>query len=296
VTRLQVLRGRAKTLRYFLTYPVIAIVILVVIYAFAASWGKSGTGSGSTGPLTSSPPTVKVFVGDISEVITLTGTVVPAPDFTIDASRIGTVVETANLTASSHVAAGTILFRQGGQVIRTPVAATIVSWLVPSMSPVAANLPIVLLRYSGFGMVASLSASDSYRILAGALTARAEISNGPGPFDCSVVSSATNTTSTSGSSYLTTPSLTCLVPLSVTAFSGLGGLMSMTSGRAMNSLLLPTTAVAGTVGQGQVSVVSAGKVHVVTVELGVTNGGVVQIKSGLRLGETVLATSPAISG
>ena len=57
--------------------------------------------------------------------------------------------------------------------------------------------------------------------------------------------------------------------------------------------MLPIEAVAGTAQRGEVSYLARdGSVHLRAIRLGIMDGAVVEIKSGLREGDRVLATAP----
>ena len=283
-------------------WAVLVALFALLVGALAIGWTGGGhrvSAGQAKQPDQGARSTVTVSRQDVSEIVTLSATLKASPTCTVAAARGGRVERRGGIAPGTALPAGRVLFRAGTGVVRTPVAGTFERWLVPNRVTVAAGLPVAQVAYAGFGEVASLPPEAAYRILRGRLTARANITNGPGPFDCPILQSPSvgqagpGADSSSGGG----PTIVCAVPASVRAFNGLSGLVAVRSREAHGVLVLPTSAVAGTVQTGEVSVVRKdGSVSVQPVGLGLTDGAVVQITSGLREGARVLATAPPLTG
>lgn len=242
-------------------------------------------------PHTQSPErqTVTVSRQDITEVVAIPATVVAAPKFFLVAAKAGRI---SHASTSGSLAAGDVVFQVDAVGSGTmPVPGSFSKWLVPHGSSVAAGVPVAEVAYAGFGEVAALPKQDAYRILAGELTGRANIAGGPGPFDCPILQSP------SAEEEQANAVVVCAIPLDVKAFDGLAGTVAVSSRQARKVLALPCTAVSGTAQIGEVAVVGAdGAISIQKVELGITDGSVVEITSGLTEGTQVLATAPPLEG
>ena len=87
------------------------------------------------------------------------------------------------------------------------------------------------------------------------------------------------------------------VPAGVTAFPGLGANVEITNGTAADVVVVPITAVQGTVQKGNVWVVAAdGSNEKRPVGLGLTDGENVQVTEGLVAGDTILEFIPVPGG
>jgi multidrug efflux pump subunit AcrA (membrane-fusion protein) len=232
---------------------------------------------------------IPVTRSDISEIVTLPAKLTSLGSFTVAAPAAGSVTRSP-LSAGGRLTAGQTLFTTAGTAASSPVEGSFSRWLVADGASVAAGVPIAEVSYPGFAAVAELPAEDAYRVLGGALTARAQITNGPGPFDCPILHSTLGRPADPASAG---PEILCAVPMTVKAFEGLNGTIAVVSGQVHNALVLPATAVAGTAQSGEVMVVDAGgREHLRQVGLGVTNGTLVEITTGLSEGERVRERAP----
>lgn len=162
-----------------------------------------------------------------------------------------------------------------------------------------------------FHAVGTIKALDRYRIMDETLDATVSIEGGPEPFTCvnlNVGDSASETTTTETSednSEVADPAaqgqdesssgseITCDVPQDVVVFDGLDMNMDIDAGSAEDVLTVPVTAVRGLVGKGAVWILDdEGKEIRTEVELGVTDGKVVEIRSGLKADVEVLRYVP----
>ena len=131
--------------------------------------------------------TVIVARSDVTAVLTLDGTLVATPKFAVLSSRNSRLSYLWNGRSGENIKAGRTLFSQGEVSVRTPVAGSFVRWLVPNGAQVAAGIPVAEIAYGGFGVAANLPPEAAYRLYSNHIVARAEILNGPGPFDCTML-------------------------------------------------------------------------------------------------------------
>jgi macrolide-specific efflux system membrane fusion protein len=253
---------------------------------------SAGTTASAPVPPHAAAGTVRVVRQDVTEVVALQATVVATPTFTVAATRRGTLRQSATARPGTRLSGGQGLGSVDAEVVRTPVPGTFRRWLVPQGATIVPGLPIAEVTYAGFGEVADLPPADAYRILSGRLTARADVTDGPGPFDCPILQAPSGARS-AGDDH--GPTVICAIPLGVRVFDGLAGTVAVASGQAHDVPVLPTTAVSGTVQQGEVTLVEPdGRTRRRQVRLGVTDGSVVEIVAGLREGDTVLERAPTL--
>ena len=158
---------------------------------------------------------------------------------------------------------------------------------------------------STFSAVAALSADQMYRLQEAPSTATVTIKNGPAPFECTGVTLVTPTgktqdpknpgnvgSSTSGSTDL---KVRCAIPSDQTVFTGLQATLEMTTGSATNVLAVPVSAVEGRYQSGTVYLPTSDPANPEkrSVTLGLTDGKMVEIKDGLTEGEEILEFTPA---
>ncbi|HEY0217922.1 MAG TPA: efflux RND transporter periplasmic adaptor subunit [Cellulomonas sp.] len=154
----------------------------------------------------------------------------------------------------------------------------------------------------------TLTPEQQYRLINAPGEGEVTLKGGPAPFTCTGLrigaaatdgpSGASGTDDGSGSTGATTSGVvSCAIPAGVTAFSGLAADISIVNGSAEGALLLPVTAVQGSVQNGTVWVVGADGVTTEerAVTLGLTDGENVQVTEGLTEGDTVLQYVPVIT-
>lgn len=168
-----------------------------------------------------------------------------------------------------------------------------------------------------FKAVGTINPLDRYRLMEGAREAEITIDGGPEPFVCKNLSVADSASESidqeQGSEAANEETITglgsepgqeqpggasgseisCVVPEDVVVFDGLSMRMDIDAGSAENVLTVPVTAVRGLVGQGAIWVLNdKGKEIRTEVELGVTDGKVVEVVSGVKSGAEVLRYVP----
>ncbi len=155
-----------------------------------------------------------------------------------------------------------------------------------------------------FSAVASLSADQMYRLQDAPSTATVTIKNGPAPFECTGVKLVSptgkaqepksNTGSDNGASSSTDLKARCAIPGDQTVFAGLQVTLEMTAGSATGVLAVPISAVEGRYQSGSVYLPTSDptKPEKRAVTLGITDGKMVEVKEGLTEGEEILEFTP----
>ena len=157
---------------------------------------------------------------------------------------------------------------------------------------------------STYSAVATLNADQLYRIQETPSEATVTITNGPAPFTCSglkIVTPDTTQKSTNQQGENQQSSgiqARCAIPADQKVFPGLGLKMDIVAGSATDVLTLPISAVEGRFQSGFVYIPAsdgADKPEKKPVTLGLTNGEIVEIKEGLTESDSVLEFIPTAS-
>jgi hypothetical protein len=265
---------------------------------------------------------------DLSNSVSLTGKVTLNPVFGIVAPIAGQVryleVPAPTSTPTKPTKVANIYVGSKATKVEVPAGATFAGRLTDDRSTVAAGVPIASAKYVGYGIAADINAADAYRISdAISPTVQAQILNGPGPFPCTVLGPiaalpagtipdppadpaadpATNPTANPaiqfGQGQAQTPSeptglrVVCTAPADVKLINGASATLAIVTARATNVLVLPVEAVAGAQGKGQVDIVKPdGTKETRDVVLGLSDGRMVEIKSGLTGTEIIAVPGP----
>ncbi|WP_250009249.1 efflux RND transporter periplasmic adaptor subunit [Actinoplanes sp. M2I2] len=201
--------------------------------------------------------------------------------------------------------------------------------LLDDRTDVTAGMPIVSAKHAGYGIVAEIDSAQAYRVSGAVTDVRAQIKNGPGPFSCTALGTiaalpagtipepppptaptpspgasgapqaapqpgpGAETETGSDGSEATGLRLVCVPEGSIKLINGAQVTLEVVTAKASKALVLPVEAVAGTQGKGKVDIVGPDQQRkTVDVVLGLTDGKVVQIKSGLKGDETVAVPGP----
>ncbi|MEV8510952.1 efflux RND transporter periplasmic adaptor subunit [Dactylosporangium sp. NPDC051484] len=212
----------------------------------------------------------------------------------------------------------------GGKLtaVEVPAGAAFAGRLVEDRSKVTAGMPIVSARQVGYGIVADIDGAQAYQVSDTLQSVTAQVKSGPGPFACTVLGTlaalpagvipepkppAPNP-SASAAPVLPPPPgqqqqpsestgmrLVCVGPADVKLINGAAATVEVITAKTVGALVLPVEAVAGSHGKGQVEVVKADQSREIReVTLGLTDGKVIEIKSGLTEEETVAVPGPNI--
>ncbi|MEV4626473.1 efflux RND transporter periplasmic adaptor subunit [Micromonospora sp. NPDC049523] len=273
--------------------------------------------------------TVQPTRQDLANKVSLTGKVTINPVFGLVAPVKGQVryldVKTPTSTPTKPTRVASVWVSGKATRIEVPAGAVFAGRLVDDRSNVTVGMPIVSAKMIGYGLVADLDGAQAYQIAEGLATVQAQIKNGPGPFPCKVLGTiaalpagtipdppaAPPAAPQPGASAAppivvrpdeqgkTEPSeptglrVVCTAPADVKLINGATATLEVVTQRAAGVLTLPVEAVAGVQGKGKVDVVGPDGVRQTTeVVLGLSDGKVVEIKSGLTGTETVAVPGP----
>ena len=279
----------------------IRLTLLVCVVALAAGYvgGQMGRDSQTAEaqlPDRDAPSseTVTAERGDVVATLSIEGYVGGNSLFTIEAPA-GGLLSHAALRRNDSVAKSASIATVDGIAVSVPVDATFVRWLAASGTVVPEGLPLAEFRLNGFGIAAEISGYAQYRLFSDVVHSRGIIHEGPGPFDCQILQLPSDSQGDEGGQ--AARPFTCVVPHDVRVFDGVKASVMLEGEQATNVVLVPVGAVSGTVDRGDVMVVGAdGAKSLRSVELGVTDGLFVEIKSGLEEGERITATAPLLVG
>lgn len=314
------------TRRYI--FPIIRILLWAVI---AASLAKLAfTGSTLTTPddalvPTGSvvEPTVAVATGTVTNTVSVPAGVVSDPAVEVKATMAGTV-EKLLATDGAAVAAGDPVLQIRHEEPRDPLVKTdpetgeqTVTERSPKVTrqtvtaPIAGTLdltalveqlvsvgdPIGSVAPGTLSVTGTLTAAQQYRLINAPAEAEVTLTGGPAPFTCTGLrigaTAGTATDPAADPTQAQTGSVTCAIPAGVIAFAGLGATIEITNGEAVDALVVPVTAVQGSVQAGRVWVVGPdGEPTETDVALGLTDGQLVQVTEGLTEGQEILEFIP----
>ncbi len=270
--------------------------------------------------------TVKPKRQDLANKVSLAGKVTLGPVFGLVSPVAGQVryvdVKPVQGTPTKPTRVATVVAGGKSSNVDVPAGSVFAGRLVDDRTTVTAGMPIVSAKYGGYGIVADIDGGQAYQLSDSPSSVQAQIKNGPGPFPCTVLgtvaalpagtipepktaaqqpgpqSSGAPPGPTDGKDK-TNPSdatgmrLVCTAPADVKLINGATATLEVITERATNVLVLPVEAVAGLHGKGKVDVVRPdGTRETRDVELGLTDGKVVQIKSGLTGDEVIAIPGP----
>jgi hypothetical protein len=274
--------------------------------------------------------TAKPTRQDLTNKVSLTGKVTMNPLFGIVAPVAGEVrywsVPEPTGTPTKPTRVATVWLDGKPNNVDVPAGATFGGRLVDDRTKVTAGMPIASAKYAGYGIVAEISGEQAYRISEAAQgVVQAQIKNGPGPFPCTMLGTIaalpagtvpaappeqepdTDATGANtpgppprqqpqqpdSSSEPTGLRLVCTAPADVKMVNGAAATLELVTASAQGALVVPVEAVAGGQGKGKVDVVGPdGAKKTTDVVLGLTDGKVVEIKSGLTGDETLAVPGP----
>lgn len=326
---MRVFRKVVLPLVWVTIFSVIAVSLAAM--AFDSPPKAEGSGIKPTGEIPVS--NASVGRGTVENVLELPGTIVIDPDVSAKASHDG-VVNHFFLPVGAKVKKGDNLFQlkyeesqtesgDGEEEEDAPKPRTrYVNVLAPKDGKVASFAKelddqvtkgdaVASIRQSSFRATGSISPIDQYRLLDMPRSATVTIEGGPEPFKCGDLSLDGSTPDTSGGGeadpaeepeFQEGPTgeggeaISCRVPEDVRVFNGLSMTMMIDAGSAEDVLVVPVSAVRGLVDSGTVWVTDDGEPAEREVELGLSDGDVVEVKKGLKEGESILEFVPGGEG
>ncbi|MEJ5944127.1 efflux RND transporter periplasmic adaptor subunit [Pseudokineococcus basanitobsidens] len=197
------------------------------------------------------------------------------------------------------------------EVVRATADGTVTSLPVLEDQVVSVGDVVASVSPGTLSVSAPLTQEQQFRLLEPPSEATVTVPGGPAPFTCTDVSTGVPEGGEAGggdaaaadpfadpfagaASAPTGAEVTCRVPPDATAFAGLSAELELTAGSAEGVLVLPVTAVRGSIGTGDVWLVDpgTGEAAQTQVELGLTDGTQVEIRGGLAEGDSVLEFVP----
>ncbi|WP_246139931.1 efflux RND transporter periplasmic adaptor subunit [Protaetiibacter larvae] len=293
-------------------FPIIWMVIFAVIgaalvkLAFFAEASEESAPEFPTGAI--AEPTVSVERGTIHNDVTVDGTI--AADAAIPGrAAISGEVRKVSAAPGQWVDAGAELAQIRGMnddgtnkwsILKAPASGTLSSFELIVGQQVGVGETIVEVAPPTFSVVASIAPAQQYRLTTQPTEAEVAITGGPAPFTCTglTITAAPPPSSTAsgadpGAGSTAVATVRCAVPSDVKVFAGLAAKVTIAGGVAEDVLVVPTTAVEGGSGTGVVYVSSAtGEPETREVTLGISDGTLVEVASGLDEGDTVLQFVP----
>jgi hypothetical protein len=273
-------------------------------------------------------PQVAVTTGTVTNTVTVSASVVADPAAQVRATMAGTVHRVLAQEGQA-VAADTPVLELRSE---TPVEPTVTTDAETGMQTVKENKPKVrteTLRAGTAGVLhltvlkdqvvavgdavgsvapgtlsvqGTLTPDQQYRLINAPGEGTVTLKGGPAPFVCTglrIGAAAQDPAATAddpaapSAAAPASGTVTCSVPAGVTAFPGLGADVEIVNGTAEGALLVPVTAVQGSVQNGNVWVVAEdGSTEQRAITLGLTDGEHVQVAEGLAEGDTVLEYAP----
>ncbi|SDP05674.1 efflux RND transporter periplasmic adaptor subunit [Lentzea jiangxiensis] len=269
---------------------------------------------------------VKPARQDLTTKLSIAGKVEMNPTFGLVAPVAGQVryfdVAAPNGTPTKPIRVATVWSGQTPNYVEAPAGSTFSGRLVDDKATVTAGMPIASAKHVGYAIVGDIDGQQAYKI-SGALTdVTVQIKNGPGPFPCTVLGTIAalpqgtipekppvtpdgkdskeqqpqqpktpeQPRQPSGSTGLR---IVCTAPADVQMINGATASIEVTTGKSTQALVVPVEAVAGQQGKGKVDVLGAdGRRRTTDVVLGLTDGKVIEVKSGLTGDEELAVPGP----
>lgn len=301
------------------------------VVAFAAACSSSGPEptNPDLAPRGTAMTTAKPTRQDLTNKVSLAGKVTMNPVFGLVAPIAGQVrymdVKEPNGTPTKPTRVGSVWADGSPTWFEVPAGATFTGRLVDDKSTVTAGMPVASAKHVGYGIVADIDGAQAYKITDSLASIQGQIKNGPGPFPCAMLGTIAglpagtipnppppvetdkdkekdkepqptgNPQEQQGGtkSDPTGLRLVCTAPDDVKLINGATATLEIVTEKAANALVVPVEAVAGGQGRGKVEVVKHDGGKVITdVVLGLTDGKVIEIKSGLTGDETLSVPGP----
>jgi hypothetical protein len=260
-------------------------------------------------------PQYSVMRGTVSNDVQLTGTVIADSAVPIPATGSGEVREVL-VSQGQQVSAGQQILLIRSQVAYSdgtsgtewdyataPVAGTLSSFTALVGQQFSVGEAVGQIAPPGFKVTGSIPPEQLYRLITRPADAQVTITGGPAPFTCTALTITTplpgagagsqGGEGTGGTGGTTGPTVTCTVPSDVVVFAGLAANIVIAGGIAQDVLVVPTTAVEGAAGTGNVYfVLPDGTTETRAVTLGLNDGVNVEVTEGLEEGDLILQFVP----
>ncbi|MEU0881508.1 efflux RND transporter periplasmic adaptor subunit [Lentzea sp. NPDC005914] len=310
-------------MRKILLAPLCALVTLAVA---ACSPSGPDQANPELAPRGTTMTKVKPSKQDLTTKLSITGKVEMNPTFGLVAPVEGQVryfeLAAPNGTPTKPTRVATVWKDQTPNYVEIPAGATFGGRLVDDKATVTAGMPIASAKHVGYAIVGDIDGSQAYKINGALTDVTVQIKNGPGPFPCTVLGTiAALPQGTIPDKPTQTPDpktpptdkpqqpkqpdqpqqpssstglrIVCTGPADVQMINGAAASIEVTTGKSAQALVVPVEAVAGQQGKGKVDVIqSDGSRKTTDVTLGLTDGKVVEVKSGLTGDEELAVPGP----
>ncbi|WP_448616550.1 hypothetical protein [Modestobacter sp. URMC 112] len=326
---MQTFRGVVLPVLRLVVWSVIALALVVLAFRGGSS-GAVDPGGDVAQPaaVQLESPHVPVVRGTVQNTVSVTGTVVADAPVPVKVTAAGTVKKLL-VAPGAAVTAGQGLLQVTVTTEREPVTSTdaegnpVVTPREPLVKTVTVNAPsagtlttfdalvdqvvavgdaVGSISPGTLSVTAPLSQADQFRLLRPPATADVTVQGGPAPFSCTglVLGAAPAATPAdpagdpaAGGTPGTGTTARCAVPSGTPVFAGMAAGVAVQAGTATDVLILPITAVQGSVQAGNVWVVGDDGTPTETpVTLGLTDGIVIEVTGGVTEGQTVLEFVP----
>lgn len=269
----------------------LALAAVLLLSVGTAACTEEGQGPSIPGEEDDPANVHPVTRGEISSVVTLDARVESGAEVVIGAPESGSAYDQVR-PAGTVIDAGDALARYeaDGQsrTVTLPVEVEVTDVLVADGSSFEKATELMSVRLHRLAVVGTGDAATLYRLSKHSAEAKAQIVDGPGPFDCRVL----------GQVGLKEEQVTAAcIPDSadLDLYPGLAGLLAVEVGSKDDVLTLPLKAVAGAADHGVVNRQVGDEFERVEVGLGLSDGARIEITQGLAEGDKISAVPPSLS-
>lgn len=236
-------------------------------------------------------PVVAVERAKIVDELDLEGTVARDESFPVRSGVDGTVTK-VHVKAGQSVKKGATLFtiKQSYPVktviVKAPEDGEIGEIAVVKKQPTSIGAELATFSPARYHVLGTVDPVQLYRLIGAPTEAEVSIQGGPAPFTCTGLDVQVADDGTT--------SVRCAIPKDQTVFAGVRADIGIRVGSVDDALVVPATAIKGGAESGIVWIDVDGTAEERPVQLGITDGTLVQVTGGLDEGELVRQYVPGI--